>query len=298
VVEDHIITKELHEDGNPHLHVYIKTKKRLDIKNQNYFDVEYEGEIFHPNVQAAKKAGNVIEYMLKFVTGKNDTNLSFSDGLSHRIDEQGVFTPLAKAVMSLARSGHIHEALLLYENEKPDFYMKNHLNLEKSLRGLFLKAQGAVAKFDFGKFVMPDGLKQDLSLAKMQNESLFLLGEAGTGKSRFIESYCIDILKLTPLIINNFDSIKKFDDSRHNAIIIDDIFLKGCDRSTVVKLLDSEDITTFRVTYGSVTNPANTPRFILSNIELKHLVNFELDEVITRRIVVTNIGGLKLYEIK
>ena len=127
---------------------------------------------------------------------------------------------------------------------------------------------------------------------------MFLLGEPGTGKTKFIESYCIDVFKLTPLIINNFDALKYFDDIRHNAIIIDDICLKHCDRSTVIKLLDSEDSTTFRVTYRTITIPVNTPRFILSNLELKDLVSFELDEGITRRIIVTNIGGLKLYEIK
>jgi hypothetical protein len=36
IVEAHVITKELHEDGNPHLHVYIKTKRMIDIKNQNF----------------------------------------------------------------------------------------------------------------------------------------------------------------------------------------------------------------------------------------------------------------------
>jgi len=297
-MKEFVLTREKHEDGGNHIHVFIITRKKTNIENERYFDIEYKDEIFHPNIQPARKAGNVLEYILKFVTGKNDINLSFSRGISNRIDEEGAFMPLAQAVTALAESGQIREALLLFKKEKPDFYMKHHMSLEKSLRGLFLKAQGAVAKFDFGKFVMPDGLIQDLSLAKAQNKSLFLLGEAGTGKTKFIESYCINILKLTPLIINNFDSIKKFDDTRHNAIIIDDICLKGCDRSTVVKLLDSEDITTFRVTYGSVTIPANTPRFILSNIELKDLVCFELDEAITRRIIVTNIGGLKLYVIK
>jgi len=297
-MKEFVLTREKHEDGGNHIHVFIITKKRTGIENEKYFDIEYKDKIFHPNIQPARKAGNVLEYILKFVISKFDENLIFSKGLTHRIDESATFMSIAESAIGLARAGLIHEALLLYEKEKPDFFVKNHMSLEKSFRGLFLKAQGAVAKFDFGKFVMPDGLKQDLSLAKAQNKSLFLLGEAGTGKTKFIESYCINILKLTPLIINNFDSIKKFDDNRHNAIIIDDICLKACDRSTVVKLLDSEDITTFRVTYGSVTIPANTPRFILSNIELKDLVNFELDEAITRRILVTNIGGLKLYEIK
>ena len=96
---------------------------------------------------------------------------------------------------------------------------------------------------------------------------MFLLGEPGTGKTKFIESYCIDVFKLTPLIINNFDALKYFDDIRHNAIIIDDICLKHCDRSTVIKLLDSEDSTTFRVTYHH--NPGEYAEIYFKQLGIK-----------------------------
>jgi len=296
-MKDFVLTREKHEDGGNHIHVFIITRKVTNILNEKYFDIKKNDEVFHPNIQPARKAGNVLKYILKFVTSKFDKNLIFSEGLSHRIDESATFMSIAESALKLAESGLISEALLLYKKEKPDFYLKNHMSLEKSFRRLFLKAKGAVAKFDYSKFTLPQDLTKDLNLARTQNKSLFLLGEPGTGKTKFIESYCINILKLTPLIINNFDSLKFFEDNRHNAIIIDDICLKKCDRSTVVKLLDSEDSTTFRVTYGSITIPANTPRFILSNLELKDLVSFELDEAITRRIIVSNIEGFKLYKI-
>lgn len=297
VLKEYLISKELHSDGQPHLHVYCKTLKRSSIENPNYFDIEFEGEVFHPNVQASKKAGNVIRYILKFVTSKYDENLLFSKGLEFRIDENAEFMPLAESAIKMASQGKIKEAMLLYEKEKPDFYLTSHLSLEKSLRGIFLKAQGASAKFNFNAFNLPAGLVEKLKFADEKLKSVILIGDAGTGKSRFIQSYVIDLLGLHPLIINDFNSIKSFNCNVHNAIIIDDASLKNLEREVLIKLLDSEEKSTFRVTHGSIEIPERTPRFLISNKELKELLSFELDEAITRRIEVIAIKDLKLFQL-
>ena len=299
-VKDYVLVKELHEDGNPHIHVYLRTLRMTNIASVSYMDVELNGETLHPNIQPARKVVNVLMYMLKFVQSKTDENLLFSKSMSSRIDDNAEFMPLAVAVMALARAGKLQEALSTYEKERPDFFLKNHLSLEKSLRGLFLKAHGAVAKFDFSKFYVPDSLsellgKVETGFQTQLPKSLYLHGAAGTGKSRLIESFVIQKMKLNPLIINNFDSIREFDSVIHTAIIFDDVDLKKLSEEEVIKILDSEQATTFRVTYGNVRIPACTLRFFISNRELKDCVSFPLTEAMTRRVMVFALGHEKMF---
>jgi hypothetical protein len=94
-VKHYVLVKELHEDGNPHIHVYLKTLKMVHIASVSYMDLELNGETLHPNIQPARKVTNVLEYMLKFVQSKTDENLLFSESMSSRIDDYALVMPLA-----------------------------------------------------------------------------------------------------------------------------------------------------------------------------------------------------------
>ena len=301
-IKDFLLSKELHEDGNPHIHVYLKTLRRTHIENPSYFDIEFEENIFHPNIQPARKVVNVINYILKFVKSKYDENLYFSNSMSSRIDDRAEFMPLSIAAMALAENGQIEKALNLYRQEKPDFFLKNHLSLEKALRSLYVKARGCVAKFDMGKFHIPESLKNgfvefEIGFQNKNPKSLYLQGSPGTGKSRVIEAYVVKTLKLNPLTINDINSIRNFTEGIHTAIIFDDVNLSKVSEEELIKLLDSEQESTFRVTHGSISIPAYTPRFFSSNKELKDCVNFKLTQAMTRRVIHITIGDTKLFQL-
>ena len=75
------------------------------------------------------------------------------------------------------------------------------------------------------------------------------------------------MLNLNPLVINNFDSIKSFNEGIHIAIIIDDATLKTLKEEQLIKSLDSEDKTTFRVTHGSMIISIQTPEIFFKSLE-------------------------------
>jgi len=56
-----IICDEKHADGTPHLHAFLRFKKKVDIRKETYFD--FSG--FHPNIQAAKNSNASINYIKK-----------------------------------------------------------------------------------------------------------------------------------------------------------------------------------------------------------------------------------------
>lgn len=67
-------------------------------------------------------------------------------------------------------------------------------------------------------------------------------------------------------------------------------------RETVINLLDSVNLTTFRVIYSSISIPKNIPRFICSNKDLSDVLkHLDLEEAFLRRILCIDLGNTKLY---
>jgi len=59
---DYIITcEEKHADGSPHMHAVLKFKKKVDIRNEAFFDISG----FHPNIQTTKNINASINYCKK-----------------------------------------------------------------------------------------------------------------------------------------------------------------------------------------------------------------------------------------
>lgn len=56
-----IVSRELHTDGEPHLHCYLYYERPFDCTNERFFDLEG----FHPNLQAAKSLRAVQGYIKK-----------------------------------------------------------------------------------------------------------------------------------------------------------------------------------------------------------------------------------------
>lgn len=60
-IEQYYIARELHEDGEPHLHAILVYNYKLNIKSEKHFDI---GD-YHPNIQSVKKLDNAISYVCK-----------------------------------------------------------------------------------------------------------------------------------------------------------------------------------------------------------------------------------------
>jgi len=56
-----VIARELHEDGTPHLHVYVLLKRKFNCKNALYWDLEG----YHGNYQSARDINAVVKYIKK-----------------------------------------------------------------------------------------------------------------------------------------------------------------------------------------------------------------------------------------
>lgn len=61
----HCIARERHQDGSYHLHVILSFRRSLHLRNADAFDLEHEGETYHPNCQRPRNLSDVLEYAIK-----------------------------------------------------------------------------------------------------------------------------------------------------------------------------------------------------------------------------------------
>lgn len=64
-IEKILVAKELHANGDPHLHCYIKLEKAVDKRASNWCDLKKGDNIWHGNYQGCRSAANVLKYCTK-----------------------------------------------------------------------------------------------------------------------------------------------------------------------------------------------------------------------------------------
>ena len=89
----YVISKELHEDGTPHLHVFLEFKSPMQIYSSTKFDLIIDSNSYHGNYQVVKNEHSTLQYIIKSVDKIEDvlTNkalpvyqgIYYSDGLEH-----------------------------------------------------------------------------------------------------------------------------------------------------------------------------------------------------------------------
>lgn len=283
-----------------HLHIFLETSKKVNITNPDRLHLVKNDIVFKGNYQSVKNKNHTIEYILKDIPFRDDPNLLYSDDLKDRISEIAAYESFPNALLSLIKQGKIEAALELYQREDPLYYCKNHMSLEKSFRELHFRSLGIPTHFTFDQFIIPEYVQLALTKAIEEKKSLVLVGQPGSGKSKLIESYLTHELKLNPLIINNIDALRFFKEGIHKSIVFDDCSFSGREREELIKLIDSEDGTTFSVKHNSIKIPKNIQRYIITNKDLATLFGQHyLDTAISRRIILVKLKeDEKLYLIQ
>ena len=78
-----VVSRELHEDGSPHIHCYLYYGTQFTCKNERFFDIAGH----HPNVQSAKSLKAVQSYIKKdgdFIQEGIDYKAELSSIQSHQ----------------------------------------------------------------------------------------------------------------------------------------------------------------------------------------------------------------------
>ncbi|CAQ55762.1 replication associated protein [Tobacco mottle leaf curl virus] len=131
------ICRELHENGEPHLHVLVQFEGKYVCTNYRFFDLVSPSRSahFHPNVQGAKSSSDVKSYI-----DKDGDTLEWGefqvDGRSARGGCQSANDTYAKAL----NASSAEEALQIIKEEQPQHFFLQHHNLVANAQRIFQKA--------------------------------------------------------------------------------------------------------------------------------------------------------------
>nr|AIP87521.1 replication associated protein [East African cassava mosaic Kenya virus]AIP89720.1 replication associated protein [East African cassava mosaic Kenya virus]AIP89744.1 replication associated protein [East African cassava mosaic Kenya virus]AIP89750.1 replication associated protein [East African cassava mosaic Kenya virus]CCM09581.1 replication associated protein [East African cassava mosaic Kenya virus] len=208
------ICRELHENGEPHLHALIQFEGKYNCTNQRFFDLisPSRSAHFHPNIQGAKSSSDVKSYL-----DKDGDTIQWGefqiDGRSARGGQQSANDAYAKALNSANKS----EALNVIRELAPkDFVLQFH-NLNSNLDRIFQEPLTPyVSPFLSSSFTnVPDELEAWVSENVMGSAarpwrpiSIVLEGDSRTGKTMWARSlgphnYLCGHLDLSPKIYSN-----------------------------------------------------------------------------------------------
>lgn len=184
MVEEWVLVREFHEDGDPHVHVYLKTLKKAIIKSPTFLDLEHDSFTYHGNYQSARKPNEVLEYMLKSINSKVDSNIHYSPSMSNLIGDLGNYKNFYQSLIDLAKEGKVEQAMEFLEKNDPELYLKQGKKLEDRLISIYkdkvLKVQSV---YDIGKYFISHNLYDELvsyldKRKRGENPVLAIVGEA------------------------------------------------------------------------------------------------------------------------
>nr|WEF49417.1 C1 [Tomato yellow leaf curl virus] len=208
------ICRELHENGEPHLHVLIQIEGKYQCKNQRFFDLvsPNRSAIFHPNIQAAKSSPDVKTYVE--VDGDFiEIGVFQIDGRSARGGQQSANDAYAEALNSGSKS----EALNILKEKAPKDYILQFHNLSSNLDRIFSPPlEVYVSPFLSSSFnQVPDELEEWVAENVVYSAarpwrpiSIVIEGDSRTGKTMWARSlgphnYLCGHLDLSPKVYSN-----------------------------------------------------------------------------------------------
>nr|AGZ91422.1 replication associated protein [Tomato yellow leaf curl virus] len=208
------VCRELHENGEPHLHVLILFEGKFKCQNQRFFDLVSPNRAahFHPNIQGAKSSSDVKSYIDK----EGDT-LDWGefqiDGRSARGGQQSANDAYCAAIISGSKA----EALRVRRELAPrDYFLQFH-NLNSNLDRMIQEppAPNISPNLSSSSNQVPEELEVWVSENVMscaarpwRPNSMIIEGDSRTGKTMWARSlgphnYLCGHLDLSPKVYSN-----------------------------------------------------------------------------------------------
>nr|DAV60392.1 MAG TPA: Rep protein [Geminiviridae sp.] len=185
------VAREEHSDGFPHLHCLIQLSGKCNIKDARFFDLAHprRSASFHPNVQAAKDANAVKNYITKEGDYCESGKYKVSGGTKSSKDD---------VYHNAINAGSAGEALDIIKAGDPKTFIVNYHNIKANIERLFHQPPETWAcPFPLSSFTLvPEELQEwaddyfgrDAAARPVRARSIIIEGDSRTGKTMWSRS--------------------------------------------------------------------------------------------------------------
>lgn len=262
----YVICKELHDDGNPHLHVYLE----FDIVQKIYSSTKLDlilGEDetqYHGNYQSVKSQHGTMKYIVKsapsFDSVVTNMMLPYYCGVYYSTCEEHLHQVLVNEGLAKARS-------VLFEHypkeaiRRGSTLLGNLVNMSTYLRQIKVRANTKI--YDLNEFDIVWDVVWDW-IEDPRCGTLVFYGPSGTGKTELAKSV-LNSMGLNYIVVGDKNSLKHLDLSIHQAILFDDMNLEPIAREEFIALLDTANGGDIRILYNVVNIPGDVARIFTTN---------------------------------
>lgn len=264
-IAEFLIAEEEHQDGTPHLHVYLEMKEKLRTRNPRAFDLEdSEGNAYHGNYQPCRSPSAVMRYCQK------DGSWLASEGLKKKLSAKSEIWAKARKV---AKEQGVSAALNVLEESGSEKVARDlclyGAQLEKSFQELSPTASHTCARplTDFA-----------LTWVWDQSRLLIIWGPTNVGKSTLACS-----LLPQSLLTRHLDLLASYTSTKYHGVVLDDMAFKHLHREAQIALADTHFTTQVHVRYKVATLPKGTPRILTTNRHPEEVFDLS-DPAVARRI--------------
>jgi hypothetical protein len=184
-----VVCRELHEDGSPHLHCAVRTKKKVHIRNAHALDMlsrDCEGNIKHGSYEAVRSLRKWLTYVIK-----DDEYVEHGIDIKSFLNKKG--SKYAQAVDLIIKGGDLNQVFL----EDPGTWARHYTELsrirDKVMSNMHQSQTMSVGVLqslveDMSSVSQQVALWMQMSLKQnvypRRSQQLYLQGAPMTGKSR------------------------------------------------------------------------------------------------------------------
>lgn len=264
-----LVSEEKHEDGSPHLHVFLSFEKAKRVSKADFFDVDG----FHPNIQTVKNMKECIKYITKDDKEPAQYNFDYKAVINGKSSKFAVVAQKILDGMSLFK----------LNEEEPGFVLQHKRKIEEYEAWVAMKRprldllpwellpvpafgpERQIAEWCNSNLFKPRPLK---------SPQLYIFSPPNCGKTtfvQFLERFCR--IYYMSLLEDFYDF---YDDDSYDLVVIDEF--KGQKTIQFLNQFLDGQTCTIRIKGGQRIKRRNIPVIILSNWPLNHVYSGAIDK--------------------